>query len=246
MATIFIKLQNLKGLRGNVKDSIEELLYCGFTHTGMSSRRRKSIWTDKVSEILQKLNIAHICGNDAPRGGANGEFVKITSPSFIKESREYKKMIDEAIKKREEAEKQREEEIRRRQEEGWKQRLKNVEKNLDKFKSIDYDDVFQRLKKIKKVNENTAYGLLEYISIISYSYADRIQMYRIDMNSVAHILMKITNLPQNICQTFCQSLYFLECLTGITDIELNKKILQAINFTCIKHGKVNFYFYGGT
>ena len=38
---------------------------------------RKLIWSYELSCILNTLKISHASGNDAPRGGANGEYIII-------------------------------------------------------------------------------------------------------------------------------------------------------------------------
>lgn len=83
--------------KGKVKSAISKLLLTGKARTGESSyscgRGHKSIWTDEVAYVLRKNNISFECGNDAPRGGANGEFVKLTGKVLkdvlkLKEERE--------------------------------------------------------------------------------------------------------------------------------------------------------------
>lgn len=83
--------------KGNVKSSINILLATGKARTGESSYRagyaHKHIWTDVVAYILRNNRISFECGNDAPRGGANGEFVKLTGKVLkdvlkLKEERE--------------------------------------------------------------------------------------------------------------------------------------------------------------
>lgn len=58
----------------------------------------KSIWTAGTSQILNDLGIKHECGNDAPKGGANGEFITITDKAFIKR---YKALVNEINEKNE-------------------------------------------------------------------------------------------------------------------------------------------------
>ena len=44
---------------------------------------RKSIWTYDVCSLLREVGIKHTFGNNAPRGGASGEYVEITDVRFI-------------------------------------------------------------------------------------------------------------------------------------------------------------------
>lgn len=59
----------------------------GIARTGTSGFSKgwakKSVWTNELSNLLTQLDIAHTTGNDAPRGGASGEFVKITDARLI-------------------------------------------------------------------------------------------------------------------------------------------------------------------
>ena len=83
--------------KGNVKSAISMLLLTGKARTGESSysygRGHKRIWTDVIAYVLRENHISFECGNDAPRGGANGEFVKLTGKVLkdvlkLKEERE--------------------------------------------------------------------------------------------------------------------------------------------------------------
>lgn len=136
--------QNVSGLRkNNLRTSVAQLLSDGFTRTGSSgwiSVRRgasKEIWTQEISDILTKIGIAHECGNDAPRGGANGEFVKVTSPAFVK----VVKKVQAERKARWEAEKKEAAEkaaIAEAQRQAHHKRMNElVEENIDKFMAID-------------------------------------------------------------------------------------------------------------
>jgi len=60
-----------------ILNSLQELIDLGFTRTGHSDKGGKIIWTNQLCEVLDSLNINYESGNDAPRGGGNGEFVKI-------------------------------------------------------------------------------------------------------------------------------------------------------------------------
>lgn len=81
----------ISGIRSHshVQYSIYSILTYGWARTGQSYYNRggwakKEIWTQAVSDYLTKCKIAHICYNDAPRGGANGEQIKITDKAFLK------------------------------------------------------------------------------------------------------------------------------------------------------------------
>lgn len=87
MKTKIEKLQNaIKANRGNVKTSLTELLNKGSARTGKSGYSKgwasKSIWTSDVTTILSYLKISFATGNDAPRGGANGEYIKLTDKTL--------------------------------------------------------------------------------------------------------------------------------------------------------------------
>lgn len=85
MKTFNTKLENaLVGTRGLIRASLIELRASGFTSTGKNQNRKSQIWTKEVCEILSKNNIPFKNGNDAPKGGVCGEFVKLTSKSQIK------------------------------------------------------------------------------------------------------------------------------------------------------------------
>ena len=74
--------QNVSGIRGNVRKSLENILHYGFATTGKSDRSGKEIWTRQVADILRKLDIPCMTGNEAPKGGANGEFVLANDDEF--------------------------------------------------------------------------------------------------------------------------------------------------------------------
>jgi len=83
----FNKLANAKAT-GLVNESRKALLTTSTVRTGKSGYSKgwasKSVWTDGVSLLLTSLNIQHVCGNDAPKGGAKGEYVTITDKAFLK------------------------------------------------------------------------------------------------------------------------------------------------------------------
>lgn len=92
--TIYNKLQALydapfkvSGAKNGSKEyvAMRDLLDRGIAYTGVSSRRGKDIWTDRVYNYLTAHGFKCEKGNNAPRGGANGEYVKIVSPAFQKE-----------------------------------------------------------------------------------------------------------------------------------------------------------------
>jgi len=96
--TLTIKQQQVLGGLSISKSSLSyksliECLEYGSSRTGKSSYSggyaNKSIWTSSVSDLLTKLGITHECCNDAPRGGANGEFVKITDTRFLNRIKKY-------------------------------------------------------------------------------------------------------------------------------------------------------------
>jgi hypothetical protein len=144
--TNYEKLQNLlnekqtvSGLRKRkVRVSIDDLLNRGTTRTGESyynygGGATKNIWTNDVHMILDGLGIAHECGNNAPRGGANGEYVKITSPAFLKTV----KQVQAELRAKAEADRKVAEEKAARKEKARAEHAKRmnelVEKNLDTF-----------------------------------------------------------------------------------------------------------------
>lgn len=101
LESLLAEKQNVSGIRGNVRESLINILNFGYARTGKSDRRGKTIWTRQVADALRKLGIPCMTGNDAVRGGANGEFVVANAPefrtevagnaydAFIKQGREY-------------------------------------------------------------------------------------------------------------------------------------------------------------
>lgn len=117
----FEEKTTVSGLRGSNRNAIERILDDGIARTGESSIRRggwksKAIWTEAVSNILTRFNIEHICGNDAPRGGANGEFVQVTSKAFLRDMK--KEKIEREIRRA--ADIKIEEYLAVKEKEGWK------------------------------------------------------------------------------------------------------------------------------
>lgn len=95
---------SVSGIRNNSQEKwmLSEILRKGFVHTGYyqgSGRHSKAVdLTFTISAILEGKGIAHETGNDAPRGGVSGNYVKVTMPAFLKE---VKKVMDEEAAKRE-------------------------------------------------------------------------------------------------------------------------------------------------
>lgn len=99
---------SVSGIRSNSREKVmlSYILRKGFVHTGYyqgSGRHSKAVdLTAIISLILEGKVIAHETGNDAPRGGVSGNYVKVTSPSFLKE---VKAVMKEEAAKREEVRK---------------------------------------------------------------------------------------------------------------------------------------------
>ena len=83
---------------GRVVSSLRDLRENGFARTGFSQKTGADSWTEQVIKALEDINISCESGNDAPRGGKNGEFVCITSPAILaiikKEIAERKRIAD--------------------------------------------------------------------------------------------------------------------------------------------------------
>lgn len=82
--TIAAKMNQLiNSAKGLTKESVRQVLVNGFATTGRSGYSKgwanKSIWTSQVVEFCKENNIKVEFGNDAPKGGASGEFVKLVS-----------------------------------------------------------------------------------------------------------------------------------------------------------------------
>ena len=96
MKTLNEKLiEATKGTRGNVKNSLTQLLNNGFTRTGKNQSRKNSCWTSEVVNILQSNKIPFEAGNDAVRGGITGEYVKLTSKAQLFQIKEAQRIEDE-------------------------------------------------------------------------------------------------------------------------------------------------------
>lgn len=67
--------------RGKAKGSLINIIKSGSDLTGSSGYSKgwanKSIWTSETSAACREIGLAIICGNNAPRGGANGEYVML-------------------------------------------------------------------------------------------------------------------------------------------------------------------------
>lgn len=63
--------------RGLARESLKELFEKGIARTGRSNRYGKKVWTNEVVTACANLGLIVTWGNDAPRGGANGEYVMI-------------------------------------------------------------------------------------------------------------------------------------------------------------------------
>lgn len=50
----------------------------GRIQTGYSSKNDYFIHTGRVTSVLDMLHVSYVSGNDAPRGGACGEYVRLT------------------------------------------------------------------------------------------------------------------------------------------------------------------------
>lgn len=109
LESLLAEKQNVSNIRGLVRESLINILNFGYARTGKSSRSGKQIWTNQVADILRKIDIPCKTGNDAARGGANGEFVVANAPEFrtevagnaydrfIAEGREYKSLQEKVV-----------------------------------------------------------------------------------------------------------------------------------------------------
>ena len=84
MKTLNDKLQlAINNSRGLVKNSLIQLSRTGITRTGKNQNKKNRVWTKDVCSVLQASKIPFISGNDAPRGGVTGEYVRLTSKSQL-------------------------------------------------------------------------------------------------------------------------------------------------------------------
>lgn len=137
--------QSVSGIRKqNLRGSLEDLIRYGETTTGSSSwisKRRgasKEVWTDEVSAVLTRLGIAHECGNNAPRGGANGEYVKVTMPAFLKAVKKNEAERKARLDAEEKARKEMIEIMNQHRKEHERVMNEKVSLLLDKLFSVDY------------------------------------------------------------------------------------------------------------
>jgi len=76
-------MKTINNFKGNVKNSLVQLTTTGQTRTGQSGYSKgwahKSVWTSEVIAACKELGIEIESGNDAMRGGANGEFIRLVS-----------------------------------------------------------------------------------------------------------------------------------------------------------------------
>lgn len=98
MKTKIEKLEKRISLeRGLTRNSLIELLNKCITTTGKSGYSggysTKRIWTTEVVLALRACNIKFETGNNAPRGGAGGEYVKITDKVLLKQIASKKEKI---------------------------------------------------------------------------------------------------------------------------------------------------------
>jgi len=54
------------------------------TYTTGSRRNKKIVTNDNIETIIKKLGFKYETGNDAPRGGQTGNFIKVSKSTFIK------------------------------------------------------------------------------------------------------------------------------------------------------------------
>jgi hypothetical protein len=73
----------LAGLRGNVRTAVESIMRTGSARTGSSGFSggwaNKSTWTADTVAACKARGIIVESGNDAPRGGASGEYVRLVA-----------------------------------------------------------------------------------------------------------------------------------------------------------------------
>lgn len=138
---------SVSGLKANspVKSLISTILSRGEVRTGYyqgRGRHTKAVdLTYCVTTILDLYDIAYETGNDAPRGGVCGKFVKVTSPAFLKEVR--------AVMERENAQAEAAKEEHRRQAEAYKRHIEWVE---DEASRLDLNPYMEEIKAIYEEN----------------------------------------------------------------------------------------------
>ena len=82
--------------KGKVLDSFIRLIQVGRVCTGSSGYSKgwsqKSIWTNDIAILCRKAGIEFTTGNDAPKGGASGEYVEATNKrQLAKQQSDFKK-----------------------------------------------------------------------------------------------------------------------------------------------------------
>lgn len=138
---------SVSGLKANspVKSLISTILRRGEVRTGYyqgSGRHTKAVdLTDAVTTILDLYDIAYETGNDAPRGGICGNYVKVTSPAFLKEAR--------AVMEREKAQAEAAKEEHIRQAEAYDRHMLWVEEEASK---LDLNPYMEEIKAIYEDN----------------------------------------------------------------------------------------------
>lgn len=128
----------------NAIRSLKELLHAGKTHTAFSSKRRVDDWGKKVEELLNKIKVPYIKGNDAPRGGIAGNFIKLNVKSALAE-------IEKNLKKeqKEEAERRAKEEADKAAKEERRRKLNDD--SFEHWKDFDFSQ-FMAKDKFKMLN----------------------------------------------------------------------------------------------
>ena len=140
------KIQNLENAIFNANGAVcttlkhildgDSMLRTG--HSGYSKGwASKSVWTMKVCMALDSAKIKYVYGNDAPRGGANGEYVQITDKVLLKQIEARMKPIREDI-----AAKQAEEE---KVKEERNQRIAGYVAMVDKIEDEAWEQTCSRL-----------------------------------------------------------------------------------------------------
>ena len=172
-----------------VRKSLTELLgNGGWTRTGYSECRAKGwkskrIWTGEVLAVLHKLNITCISGNNAPRGGANGEFVQVTCKAFVKQSMVKRKQLDD-LKRIAEKEQEARREARMRNEQIKKESDIRTQEFLRRSEVVDY------IKNYLKMNSYNALGQLNGPSrhLLSIDVAKSFPQFDLNPGSISRVL----------------------------------------------------------
>lgn len=132
------------GITSNrIVDTLKRLREQGKAYTGISERRRALTWTADVVKTLNTFGIPCEQGNDAPRGGKAGDFVRLTSPAMLK-------VINAEIAERKRIEKA--EELKEQE------RYNNMLNTVERIKSGHIDDfLIENIDRIKqpRLNKST-------------------------------------------------------------------------------------------